>query len=219
MIRLREIKPHVAVGFCLTSAFAVVQEWALPEFCWSSWLAGLMYTWACILTGCLHIIYSVHRERGDYIGRFPFLRNLSFPALFAVVTLAAVGSSLLVFRVYSFMFGFYGIFLSVFARMEPLSLFGENGFINSDFFTPVLYLSKRYWPMVVGLLLANWKVFIHPKPWRRLFLPLESELVPLHVMVLLLPFFSLFAWFLFGERYQTLVIVMLLGVLYFVPER
>lgn len=38
-------------GFVLAAWFAVVQEWSLPEFCWATWLGGLLYAWLCVFAG------------------------------------------------------------------------------------------------------------------------------------------------------------------------
>jgi hypothetical protein len=219
LTRLHGIQPNAAVAFGLASCFAVFHDWSLPEFCWSTWLAGVVYVWACVLSAGIHIILSVRRETSAYISRFPFLNRLSSPVFFSVVVVAALCASLLAFHVYNLMFAFYGIFLSVFAAMEPVAMFGADGFINSDFYTPIFYLIERFWPMAAGLLLAHWKVFTRPEPWKRLLFPLEREFVRLHVMVLALPFFSLMAWLVVRDNYQTITIVMLMGVLYLMPDR
>ena len=118
---------NAAAGFGLAAGFAVFQNWPLPEFCWSAWLAGFVYVWACVLTACAQIIFSARREKAAYIDRFPFLHRLPPAVFLAAIVFAALGASLVAFRVYNFMFAFYGIFLSVFAAMEPVSLFGVHG--------------------------------------------------------------------------------------------
>jgi len=213
------INPYGVVGFGLASVFAVTQEWSLPEFCWSTWLAGLVYSWGCIGTATMQIILTARSDKAAYDERLPFLRRFSPTILLLGVTLVSVSLGLLSFRIYSFLFGFYGLFLSVFAEMEPLSLFGRNGFINSDFFTPVMHLVNRFWPMVVGVLITNWEDFFRKNPLRRIFLPFQKEILRMHVMILALPFLSLIAWALWGDAYQSITIVLLMGLFYLLPKK
>jgi hypothetical protein len=213
------INPYGVVGFGLASAFAVAEEWSLPEFCWSTWLAGLVYSWGCIGTASIQIILSAQSDRAGYEERLPILRRVSPNVLALGVAVISVSVGLLAFRIYGFLFGFYGLFLSVFAEMEPVSLFGRNGFINSDFFTPLMHLLDRFWPMVVGVLITNWKDFLRRDPWRRIVLPLQREIVRTHVMILALPFGSLIGWALLGDAYQAVTIVFLMALFYLLKKK
>ena len=206
-------------AFIVAAGFAVLDGWSLPEFCWSAWLAGVVYAWACIGSGCLQIIVLAHRDPDFHPTECPALRRFSPPLVFAIVVAGALLASMLAFRIYNIMFAFYGVFLSVFAAMEPASLFGENGFINSDFYTPVRHLLERFWPMVVGFLIAHWRVFTAHNPWKRLLFPLEHELVRLHFMVLALPFIALATWLAVGDAFERITIVFLMAVLYLMPDR
>jgi len=215
----RVINPYGAIGFGLASVSAVTREWSLPEFCWSAWLAGLVYAWGCIVTASLQIILTARSGKAAYDKRLPFLRRVSPIAFLLGVTVVAVCAGVLAFRMYSFLFAFYGLFLSVFSEMEPHSMFGRNGFINSDFFTPVMFLVDRFWPMAVGVLIANWGDFFLQKPWKRILLPFQKEILRMHIMILALPLFSLIAWFLFGEAFQSITIVLLMGLFYLLPKK
>jgi hypothetical protein len=213
------VSPCGVIGFGLAAVFAVTQKWSLPEFCWSTWLAGLVYTWACVAAAAVQIILNARSDKPAYEERLPFLRSLPPVAFLLGVTAVSLAAGLIAFRVYSFLFGFYGLFLSVFAEMEPHSLFGRNGFINSDFFTPVKVLAALFWPMAAGSLIANWRDLISRKnPWKRVFLPLQKEVIRIHVLTLALPFFSLLAWALFRESYQSITIVLLMGVFFLLPK-
>ena len=208
------------VGFGLASVFAVIDEWSLPEFCWSAWLTGLIYVWACVAASVVKIILTGKVDRGTYEERLPLLRNISSGAYTLGLMVVGVLVGFLAFQIYSYLFGFYGLFLSVFAEMEPLSLFGRNGFINSDFYTPVSYLVVHFWPMAVGALIANWEDFIlHESSWRGIFLPFHREILRMHILTLALPFFSLIAWALFRDAYQPATIVLLMGILYLLPRK
>lgn len=212
----KPVNPLSAAGFALTSVFAVAGDWSLPEFCWSTWLAGLVFAWSCTAAAAVQIALSSALP-GRAAGRPPFLRNLHPALFFLLMTAAAAGAGFFAFRVYGFLFGFYGLFLSVFAEMEPHELFGRNGFINSDFYTPVGHLLRRFWPMAAGVLTANGGVFFGREPWKRIVLPFERHIVRLHVMIVALPFFSLLAWFLFKESYPSATIILLSALLYFLP--
>ncbi len=214
------VNPYHAVGFSLASFFAVTQEWSLPEFCWSTWLTGLVYAWACVVHASIQIILTARTDKAAYEERLLFLRRLSPLAFLAGVVVVTAGAGLLAFRVYSYLFGFYGLFLSVFAEMEPYSLFGRNGFINSDFYTPVTHLAFLFWPMVAGTLIANREEFLFRKnPWKRLLWPFEKEILRMHLMVLALPFFSLLAWAMVGDAYQSITVVLLMGIFYLLPRK
>lgn len=207
------------VGFIVAAAFAVVQEWSLPEFCWSTWLAGLVYAWVCVLTGCLQILLTARTSKAEYDRRVPFLRQITPTAFLLALSVLMPLIGWLAFRIYEFFFGFYGLFLSVFSEMEPLELFGRDGFINSDFYTPVVYLLVLFWPMTLGVVIANWRDLFRKDPWKRVLLPFQKEILRIHILVLALPFFALLAWALFGEAYQSITIVLLMGLFYLLPKR
>lgn len=213
------IRPLDFAGFALVAAAAVYQEWSLQEFCWSTWLAGLFYAWACIVTAAFQIVLTASSERGSYEQRLKVLRQLPSNVFLLGVLLTVTLVVFVAFRLYTYIFGFYGLFLSVFAEMEPHSLFGRDGFINSDFFTPVAYLFKLYWPMVLGTLAANGRELFGPEPWKRVALPLRSEILRMHVLTLALPFVAMLAFFLFRDRYHQPAIVVLMGIFFLVPRK
>ena len=205
---------YIALG--LNCAFAVLDEWSLREFCWSTWLASLIYSWACAASASIRIVLGARREKVALEARLPSLKELPFAAFFLAITLVALAAGSLAFYLHSYLFGFYGIFLSVFAEMEPHALFGRNGFINSDFFTPVTYLLGNFWPMTVGTLLANAGDFARGNPWQR-FVP-AHDILRIHIMVIGMPFLALIAWALFRENYQQPTIVVLMAVFYLMPK-
>jgi hypothetical protein len=213
------INPYGMLAFVLTAWYAVAQQWSLPEFCWATWLGGLLYAWMCVFSAAVHITITAGTLKPACEKRLPFVQRLPLWGFAAGVSLAALCASLIALRLYNYLFGFYGIFLSVFAEMQPHALFGRNGFINSDFYTPVMYLIERLWPLGAGIAIANWRDFTAPMPWKRVFFPMEREIVRLHLFVLGLPFISLLAWAVFGDAWQRPAIVLLLAVFYLAPKK
>lgn len=208
------------IAFGLTSYLAVTQKWSVQEFCWCVWLAGLFYSWTCVITAAIQIMLTSRTNKDYYDTNVPFMKRIS-PELFALgiipVTLL-VGFIALYF--YCYLFSFYGLFLSVFAEMQPVNLFGRNGFINSDFFTPVTYLVDRYWPMILVTLIANADDFLQKNPWQRILLPFKSnEIVRIHMMTLALPFLMIITWALFKDAYQQLTIILLVGIFFAIPKK
>jgi hypothetical protein len=210
--------PHTVAGFVLSSVFAFTQEWSLPEFCWSVWLAAIVFTWGCIFTAPLQIILSARSENAIYFKYFPTLRWIPPEVLLLGVTIISLSAGYFAFYIYSRLFGFYGIFLSAFAQMEPKNMFGPNGFINSDFFTPVMYLIDNYWPMAVGVLIVNWENLFLNDPVKRMILPFQKEFARLHVMIIAMPFITIIFYALFRKLYQPITIVILMALLYFFPQ-
>jgi len=41
------------LSFALTSYLAVIQKWPVQELCWSVWLAGLFYSWTCVIMAAI----------------------------------------------------------------------------------------------------------------------------------------------------------------------
>ena len=208
------------IAFGLTSYLAIVQKWSLQEFCWCVWLAGLFYSWACVITAAIQIMLTARTQKDYYNLEVPLLKKIS-PEVFA---LGVIPVTLLVgfiaLYIYCWLFSFYGLFLSVFAEMQPVDLFGRNGFINSDFFTPVTYLVQRYWPMIVATLIAKTDDFMQKNPWQRIVLPFKyNEILRIHMMILAMPFLMMITWALFKHAYQQLTIVLLIGIFYLIPKK
>jgi hypothetical protein len=207
------------LGFALAAAAAIIQRWSLPEFCWSTWLAGLVYSWACILTAAVRIVLTARTEKPAYEERLRFLRTVPPSAFLLGMAAGTAAVGYLAFHLYNLVFSFYGLFLSVFAGMEPASLFGRDGFINSDFWTPVGNLLARYWPMAAGILILSLEDFLGGHPWERIILPLQRQVLRMHVMILALPFLSLIAWAILGDAYPTAAVVLLMAVMYLLPRK
>ena len=195
------------MGFVLSSIFIIDDEWLLSEYCWSIWISGLIYSWFTVLLSFIKNILNLNQISKNLKNKFVYLKKLSFLTtnLLVLITLSIIG--LIFFKLYSYLFGFYGILLSVFAEMEPHYFFGRNGFINSDFFTPVVYLCNNFWPMILGTLIANYSHISELESSKLIFYPFESNITKIHIMTVLLPFLSLIFWMIFKEDYQIFVIM------------
>ena len=202
-------------GFGFNTACAFIQHWSLQEFCWSTWLAALFFSWSCVAAAAIRIIFDFRFQKEAFELKIPPLKNVSGSIFIIVLCLAVLLAAWVTFRIYSYLFAFYGVFLSVWAEMEPRSFFGRNGFINSDFFSPVTYLTKKFWPMIVGLLVSNQDIFIKEASWKLMFLPFRSgAIVRIHILVLVMPVLCLLAWAISKNAYQPITITLLMGVVY-----
>jgi hypothetical protein len=208
------------ISFGLISYLAVVQKWSLQEFCWCVWLAGLFYSWTCVITAVIQIMLISRTQKDYYDTKIPIMKNFS-PEIFALgIIPVALVVGFVALYIYTWIFSFYGLFLSVFAEMQPLNLFGRDGFINSDFFTPVTYLAEAYWPMIVATIIANADIFMRKNPWERIALPFKyNEILRIHIMILVMPFLAMITWVLFKNAYQQLTIILLIGIFYLLPKK
>jgi hypothetical protein len=216
---VRTPSPLGLAGLAVAAPVAVTGGWSLAEFCWSTWLAGLLLTWLCVLSGGLQIVFALPKWRAHLERHVPALGRLPQPATVAVTVAVVAVLTVLAIYAYTFAFGFYGLLLSFFAEMEPHALFGRNGFINSDFWTPVGFLAVNFWAMSVGIVVAYGPGIIRTNPWKRMLLPFATEVVRVHVMVVVMPFLALIAWAALGDSYQSVVIVLLMAVFYILPGR
>lgn len=205
-------------GFGLSVAFAVHQQWSLPELCWGFWISGLVCSWAFALAGALRILLAPASAIPTAVRSWPPLANLPAAGWRALLALSALAVGFVMVQVYAYLFGFYGLFLSVFAEMEPHHLFGRNGFINSDFYGPVVVLLERFWALVIGALATDLHLALRGSPWRVARLPFSLQLLPMHLMVLAVPFVSLLFWALVGERYHLPAVVLVLALFHFLPR-
>lgn len=198
------------------------QEWSVREFCWSVWIAGLVFSLLCVAWGYIHLVIRVERE-GRKLANMAGFAFLSSPLnasliVFAAGSVAAAAAAFIYLKVFSF----YGLFLSVFAEMKPFELFGRNGFINSDFFTPAAYLVRKFWPVILLACVSGAGALLGPDPWVKIVMPVKAkEILRIHLMTLALPFLSLLFWMIFRGRYDAPVVVSLLAIFFLVslPSR
>jgi hypothetical protein len=207
---------HLA-GFVLAAGFAVADGWTLQAFSWSTWLAGLVLSVVGVISAAIHTVFTTDSLKGKLAVHIPWLNTISSSLFRLLVLLILITLVPAVLYLYAFIYSIYGMLLSFFAEMEPVELFGRNGFINSDFITPVGYLLKTYWAMALGTIMAEWELFTKPEPWKRIVVPAETGMMRVHIYVVVMPFVALFAYSLFGDSYHSLAIVILMALFYFLP--
>ncbi|MBK8127247.1 MAG: hypothetical protein IPK56_11285 [Elusimicrobia bacterium] len=121
-------RPLAVVGFAASVRlpFALGQQWSLQEFCWSTWLAALVFSWACVATAGLNIDDGA-TTRPALEERFP-PEGLARGGVRAMLLAAlALGAAAAAFGFTGSCFPSTGCFLSVFAEMEPaLRLFATD---------------------------------------------------------------------------------------------
>lgn len=205
-------------AFILTAYSAYSMKWSLQEYCWILWMTGLVYTWVCISTAMFQIVLTARREKELYKDSLPFASWMPPGNFVVVISITAITAGALSFIIYNFIFGFYGVFLSFFAEMYPYRFFGRDGFINSNFFTPVIWLIVVFWTMPVGTLIARKDDFLGPKPWRRLLFPLQKEVIRMHILTIGMPIITLLTYVMFKRFYEEIVIIVLLAIFYFLPD-
>jgi len=204
-------------AFSINTIYAISYRWSLQELCWSMWLAALFFSWTCTFLGAVSIVLNTDYYKNCIQSKIAQLKKVPDEAFFVLLWVAVLLVAWIISYIYCYLFSFYGIFLSVFAEMEPHSFFGRNGFVNSDFFSPVIYLLIRFWPMVLGVFISNLNVFVKGASWRLMFLPFKSgEIAKIHVMVVVMPFLCLFAWMISRDSYQPITISLLMAALYLV---
>jgi len=207
-----------AAGFIISTAAAYYYEWNLQEYCWTVWVSSLYFSYAYLLSWIINLILSATEIKEMAVGKYEFIREIPGSVFLIIITAASLFAGYLFFYAYTWIFGFYGIFLSVFSEMEPHSLFGRNGFINSDFFTPLVYLTEKMWPMIAGTIISGLEIFFSKKDWRKTLIPFqESRILSVHLMVVLMPFATIIAWMIAGDNYHFPVILFLNALFFIIP--
>lgn len=197
-------------GFAISAGFTLTSDLSLAGFCWSFWLVGLYSAYFAAVRFAVRVFVHRHALLKE---RFAPTATIAPTTLMLIAIAVSVGVGFALLYAASWIYGFYGLFLSVWVRMPPEELFGPNGFINSDFWTPVTYLTRAYYPLVIGQLVseAAWLLSTGSLWGTETGTP-ERRIVTLHVMILALPFAAMFSWMLLQGRYETLTLMILLAI-------
>ncbi len=198
-----------ALGLALIIIPAWLGSWRLNAFCWSTWFGGLCLAFLCLLVGFIRVVLE-HRNLAAFVNKtWPQLTGLPPWSLWMVNALAASVAAWGLYKAYGLAFGFFGAFLSFFAEMEPHHLFGRNGFINARTEDLLYWLFREYWSVAVAVAIGARRIWRLPTGWSVFVAPLGSELLRLHLFVVLMPPLTLLVWAVVGDGYDFWVITLL----------
>jgi len=224
------------LAFLLTGFSAFYFEWQANELCWGLWVSSLLTGWTVIVFSVLRILLRLAGvpllreedlgEQNDPLSAYfrskTFSKNLkdkknpfaSLPTILMMVGSIVIG----VFTWFHFTFfhTVHAMLMSFFLQMEPLDLFGPNGFINADKGVVLAYLIENYWPMILGTFIARRGIILSGNPGVNL-KAIYGGVMRIHFFILLSAI--LFFLIYFGiEFYQRFILLVLL-FLFFFPVR
>ncbi len=221
------------VAFLFTAIFAIHFDWKANELCWGLWVSSLLTGWVVILSSVLRILLHLagipvlRKEDLDEKGDPPsaFFRATTFgnklkdsknplsslPAILMVI--GSVGLGAFTWFHFTFFHTVQAFLMSFFLQMEPLHLFGPNGFINADKWVILAYLIEHYWPMILGTFIARRGIILSGNPGVNL-KTIYGGVIRIHFFILLSA--CLFFLIYFGiEFYQRFLLLVLLFLFYF----
>jgi hypothetical protein len=224
------------LAFCLTACFAFLFEWQANELCWGLWISSLLTGWVVILSSVLRtLLYLIGvpllreedlSEKGDPLSDFFRARAFSkktnptqnpiasWSSIFLVV--GSIGIGLFTWLHFTFFHTVHALLMSFFLQMEPLELFGPNGFINAEKKEIIFYLVTNYWPMIFGTFIARRGIILGGNPGVNL-KAIYQGVMRIHFFILLSAF--LFFLIYFGIEFYQRVLLLILLFLFFFPIR
>jgi hypothetical protein len=225
-----------ALAFLLTAFFAFKFDWQANELCWGLWVSSLLTGWAVILSSVLRTLFHLVGvpllreadldEKGDPLsayfrakafgGQTKEAKNplASLPVILVAVGTLGIGA--FTWFHFTFFHTVHALLMSFFLQMEPLQLFGPNGFINADKKEVILYLITNYWAMILGTFIARRGILFGGNPGVNL-KAIYQGVMRIHFFILL----SAFLFFLvyFGIEVYQRVLLFILLFLFFFPIR
>lgn len=224
------------LAFFLTAFFAFHFEWQANELCWGLWVSSLLTGWVVILSSVLRTLLHLAgipllreedlNEKGDplsaYFRKKSFSQKTlsnrnpaaSWPVILIVIGTLGIGA--FTWFHFTFFHTVHAMLMSFFLQMEPLSLFGPNGFINADKGVVLTYLAVNYWPMILGTFIARRGIIFSGNPGINL-KAIYQGVMRIHFFILLSAF--LFFLIYFGIEVYQRVLLLILLFLFFFPIR
>jgi len=224
------------LAFLLTAFSAFYFEWQANELCWGLWVSSLLTGWTVIVCSVLRILLQLAGvsmlreddlgEQNDPLSAYFLTKTFSknprdkknpFGSLPAILMMAgSIGIGVFTWFHFTFFHTVHAMLMSFFLQMEPLTLFGPNGFINADKGVVLSYLVENYWPMILGTFIARRGIILSGNPGVNL-KAIYGGVMRIHFFILLSAF--LFFLIYFGiEFYQRFLLLVLL-FLFFFPVR
>lgn len=224
------------LAFLMTAFFAFQFEWQVNQLCWGLWVSSLLTGWVVIILSVLRTLLHLAGilalreedldEKGDPLSAFFRAKSFGFqktpsknipsslPIIWFVVGTLALG--LFTWFHFTFFHTVHAMLMSFFLQMEPLSLFGPNGFINADKGVILAYLIEHYWPMILGTFIARRGIILGGNPGLNL-KAIYGGVMRIHFFILLSAF--LFFLIYFGVEVYQRVLLLILLFLFFFPIR
>ncbi len=216
---IKRINLQGIAGFALVAALAVMQGWTLPDFCWSNWLAGLLYGWCCIVVAVAQIVLSEALRKEHGVKKNLLLQSMPPLVRVVAVSVACFFVAFLAYELYSLFFIYLGIGVSLFFGDGPLNPLNPLNMEDTSIaFDTVAYLLEDFWPVAAGMILTRWPDFVRGNPWKRIFLPLDKKLIHTHALILGGMLCAVIAQLFFAETYETVAIVIILGGMFLWPQ-
>lgn len=220
-------------AFFLTAISAFYFDWQANELCWGLWVSSLLTGWVVILSAVLRTVLHLAGipvlreedldEKGDPLSAF--FRAKTFSKTFKdaksplaslpmiLIVIGSIGIGAFTWFHFTFFHTVHAMLMSVFLQMEPLNLFGPNGFINADKGVILAYLIEHYWPMILGTFMVRRGIILSGNPGVNL-KAIYGGVMRIHFFILLSAF--LFFLIYFGiEFYQRFLLLVLLFLFYF----
>lgn len=229
------LKRHLIeiLAFLLTGFSAFYFDWKANELCWGLWVSSLLTGWMVILSSVLRTLLQLAglpvlhdedlTEKGDPLSAYFRAKTFggspkeaknplaSLPSF--LILIGSIGIGAFTFFHFTFFHTIQAMLMSFFLQMEPLTLFGPNGFINADKGVVLAYLIEHYWPMIVGTFLVRRGMIWGGNPGANL-KAIYGGVMRIHFFILLSAF--LFFLIYFGIKfYQRFLLLILLFLFYF----
>jgi len=225
-----------ALAFLLTAFFAFKFDWQANELCWGLWISSLLTGWLVIASSVFRTLLHLFGvpllrkedldEKGDPLSAYfrakafrtetKDARNplASLPVLLVAVGTLGIGA--FTWFHFTFFHTVHAMLMSFFLQMEPLELFGPNGFINADKKEILTYLVMNYWAMILGTFIARRGILFGGNPGVNL-KAIYQGVMRIHFFILLSAFLFFLAYF--GIEVYQRVLLLILLFLFFFPLR
>ncbi|MCX8118938.1 MAG: hypothetical protein N3G78_13545 [Desulfobacterota bacterium] len=221
-------------AFLLTAISTFYFDWKANELCWGLWVSSLLTGWAVILSSVLRILLHlaglpVLRDedlniKGDPLSAYFRAKTFGHdlkdgktpgPTLSPLLmVIGSIGIGAFTWLHFTFFHTIHAMLMSFFLQMEPIDLFGPNGFINADKGVVLVYLIEHYWPMILGTFLVRRGIIGGGNPGMNL-KAIYGGVIRIHFFILLSA--VLFFLVYFGVEIYQKVLLLILLLFFYVP--
>ncbi len=204
--------------FVFVGAAAMLGDWKLREVCWGFWIQGFGVSLLLVAVAVLRCFFTSPSNLARRVAHRPTWMQQPPPLLWLLHFTGACFFGYAIMIGLCLLFWFYGMFLSFFAEMEPLELFGRNGFVNTGIVEPMKHLVVRFWPMIAATGLRQLIIFRQASAWGMVIKPFSREVAPLHALILIMPMIALFFYWALGpSHWEKPAVLAVLALMAFWP--